>query len=78
MLNINSRKKNRQVAWGVEDMGFPGVLKKYQVKFPGLIKNNVVFPAGVIKKMKNHVEFLEILVWCLKISEECNTILWSF
>ena len=50
------------MAWGVEDMGFPGVLKKYQVKFPGLIKNNVVFPAGVIKKMKNHVEFLEILV----------------
>ena len=33
------------------------------------------FPA-VIKK--NHVKFLGILVLGLKISEGCNTILWSF
>ena len=39
------------------------------------IKSNMEFPA-VIKK--NHVKFLGILVLGLKISEGCNTILWSF
>ena len=43
-----SRKKNK----GVEDMEFPGVLKKYNSKwnFQGLIKNNVKFLRVAIKK----------------------------
>ena len=40
-----------------------------------MIKNNVKFPE-VIKK--NHVEFPGDFVLDLKISEGCNTIMWSF
>ena len=40
-----SRKKTNRV----EDMEFRGVLKKKQVDFPGLSKNNAEYP-GVVKK----------------------------
>ena len=45
-------------------------------KLHGLIKNNVEFSLGVIKK--NHVKFPRIFVLGLKISEVCSKILWSF
>ena len=55
-------------------MEFPGVLKKFQEEFPGLIKNKVEFPE-VIKKVK----FPGVLVLGLKIFMGCdNKILWSF
>ena len=64
------RKKNKQE---VEDMEFPGVLKKLQEEFPG-VKKKVGFPE-VIKK----VEFPGVLVLGLKISKGYdNKILWSF
>ena len=62
-------------ATGVEDMDFPGVLKKQQVEFPGVNFKNVEFPA-LIKKKSCGIPGL--LVLGLKISEGCNTILWSF
>ena len=36
---------------GVEDMDFPGVLKKQQVEFPGVKFKNVEFPALIKKKI---------------------------
>ena len=62
-------------ATGVEDMDFPGVLKKQKVEFPGVNFKNVEFPA-LIKKKSCGIPGL--LVLGLKISEGCNTILWSF
>ena len=46
-------------------MEFPGLLKKYHVEFPGILKT-VEFPR-VIKK--NHVEFPRVLVFNFGISK---------
>ena len=56
---------------GVEDMDFPGVLKKQQVEFPGVKFKNVEFPA-LIKKKSCGIPGL--LVLGVKISEGRNTI----
>ena len=56
-------------------MDFPGVLKKQQVEFPGVDLKNVEFPE-VIEKKSCGISGLMLLG--LKISEGCNTILWSF
>ena len=45
--------------------------------FQGLIKNNMEFP-GVIKKKSCGISPEVLMVLGLKISEGCNTILWSF
>ena len=50
--------------------------KKVKVGFSGVIKNNVEFSGG-IKKEKNHMEFLGVLVLD-KSSKRRNTTLWSF
>ena len=52
-------------------MEFTGVLKKKQVDFPGLIKNNVKFPR-MIKKISCGTS-IRVFVLGLKISDGYNT-----
>ena len=57
-------------------MELSGVLKKYQVDFPGLNwKQCGLFWAW---SKKNYVEFPGVLVLGLEISEGCNTIYVEF
>ena len=57
-------------------MELSGVLKKEQVDFPGVNQKQCgIFWAW---SRKNYVEFQGVLVLGLKISEGCNTIMWSF
>ena len=59
-----------------KDMELSGVLKKEQVDFPGVNQKQCgIFWAW---SRKIYVEFQGVLVLGLKISEGCNTIMWSF
>ena len=62
---------------GVEDMEFPGVLKKEHVEIQGSIKKEVEFPRQECSR-KTHVEFPLVLVCDLGISKWCQTILQDF
>ena len=56
---------------------FQGYLRNGKWNFQVLIKNNVEFPR-VIKKKSCGISPGVLAVSDLKISEGCNTILWSF
>ena len=70
------QKKSKQVG-GVEDLEFPGVLKR---------KKNCGNSSGQLKKKwnfqgcsrKTHVKFPWVLIFDLGISKECHTILQNF
>ena len=57
-------------------MGFPVVLKKKQMHFPGVNQKQGEFSRGVIKK-KSYGTSIRVQVLGLKNSDECNTYLWS-
>ena len=66
------QKKSKQGQREVEDMEFPGVLKSIW-KFQGSWRKKVEFSPN----QKEIVEFLWVLVFGLRISKGCSTILWN-
>ena len=69
-------KKIKMESGRGEDMEFSEVLKKWQVDFPGVNWKQCGLFWAWSKKI--YVEFPGVLVLGLKISEGCNTIMWSF
>ena len=65
-----TRKKQTGV---VEDMEFPGVLKKENVKVPGINYKRSEISRGV--QVKTHVELPWVLVFDLGISKRCQNLL---
>ena len=78
------QKKNKKKTGGVEDMEFPGILKKENVEIPVRIKKEAEFPAGVFKEPKTHAHmdfhgsWAWVLVFDFGISKGCHRILLNF
>ena len=61
---------------GVEDMEFPGVLKKENMEIPGVNEKRSRISKGV--QGKTQMEFRWVLVFDIGISKGCHTILVNF